>query len=80
MSFGRATSVAGSAAGVGGAAASTAQSTLTSNSYMAMMQAQNNEAMRNALATANMSKELSEAQALGKFIKACGDAVKSMAP
>jgi hypothetical protein len=78
--FGRATSVAGSAGGVASGAAAVGQSSLTSGAYMAMMQAQNQEAIRNSLATAQMSKELSEAQALGKFIKACGDGVKSLAP
>ncbi len=80
MAFSRLTSAAGSAGGVAAGAGTVAQSSLTSNAYMAMMQVQNQEAMRNSLATAQMSQELSMCQALGKFIKAAGDAVKGMAP
>jgi hypothetical protein len=78
--FSRLTSAGGSAAGVAAGAGTVAQSSLTSNAYMAMMQVQNNEAMRSSLNTAQMSQELSMSQALGQFIKAAGDAVKSMAP
>lgn len=77
---GKATSAAGSASSVGSGALATGQSAVVSNSYMMMMQAQNQEAIQNSLATAQMSSELSLAQALGKFIKAMGDAVKSLAP
>lgn len=38
------------------------------------------EGIQNSLAIAGMSKELSMAQALGKFMKANGDACKAMAP
>lgn len=78
--LGKATSAAGSVGSVASGALATGQSAVTSNSYMAMMQAQNQEAIQNSLATAQMSSELSLAQALGKFIKAMGDAVKGLAP
>jgi len=78
--FGKLTSAAGSAGSVASGAATVGQGSLTSGAYLAMMQAQNQEAIQNALATSLMSKELSEAQALGKFIKAAGDGIKSLAP
>lgn len=78
--FGKGVSLAGSAGTVASGTAATGQSAFTSGSYMALMQLQNQEAIQNSLATAQMSKELSEVQALGKFIKACGDNVKGLAP
>jgi hypothetical protein len=80
MAFSRVTSAAGSAASVGGAAASTAQSSLTTNSYMAMMQAQHQDTMASTLATAKMSMEEGLNNAMGKFLKSCGENVKGMAP
>lgn len=80
MTFSNLTSIAGSAGSLASGASTVAQSSITSGGYMAMMQAQNQEAITNSLKTAQMSQELSLAQALGKFIKAAGDAVKGMAP
>lgn len=77
---GKATSVAGSASSVASGTLATGQSAVTSNSYLAMMQVQNQDAIQSSLATAQMSAELALAQALGKFIKALGDGVKSLAP
>ncbi len=76
----RLTGAAGSMGSVAQGAGATAQSSLTSNAYMGMMQMQNQEAIQSSLQTAQMSQELSLAQALGKFIKALGDAVKGLAP
>ena len=80
MGFGKVTSAASSGAGVAGGVGSTAQSTASSQAYLAMMAQQNNEAMANSRATALMSKEQGENNALCKFIKSIGDNVKGLAP
>jgi hypothetical protein len=59
---------AGGAGGVGG------------NNWMGSIAGEAQEGIQNSLQIAAMSKELSMAQALGKFMKANGDACKSMAP
>lgn len=48
--------------------------------YMSGMRGEAQEGIQNSLEIANLSKELSMAQALGKFMKANGEACKSMAP
>ncbi len=48
--------------------------------WMSGMRGEAQEGIKNSLEIAGMSKELSMAQALGKFMKANGDACKSMAP
>jgi hypothetical protein len=48
--------------------------------WMSGIQGEAQEGIKNSLAIAAMSKELSMSQALGKFMKAAGDACKSMAP
>lgn len=48
--------------------------------WMGGMEAEAQEGIQNSLKIAGLSKELSMAQALGKFMKANGDACKSMAP
>jgi hypothetical protein len=47
---------------------------------MRLMESEYRDTIKNTLKTANMSKAISEVQALGKFFKAAGDSVKSMAP
>ncbi len=48
--------------------------------WMGGMRGEAQEGIQNSLEIAGLSKELSMAQALGKFMKANGDACKSMAP
>ena len=48
--------------------------------WMGGMEKEAQEGIQNSLKIAGLSKELSMAQALGKFMKANGDACKSMAP
>lgn len=50
------------------------------NDWMGDMENEAQEGIQNSLKIAGLSKELSMAQALGKFMKANGDACKSMAP
>jgi hypothetical protein len=61
----------GQTSGIGGAGGT---------DWMGAMKGEAQEGIKNSLEIAGMSKELSMAQALGKFMKANGDACKSMAP
>lgn len=61
---------------------STASSTAgtSGQDWLGGIDAEAQEGIANSLHIAEMSKQLSMAQALGKFMKANGDACKAMAP
>jgi hypothetical protein len=55
-------------------------SDLSTSDVMGSIRSQHEETMAMTLETAQMSKEEGLANAYGKFMKACGDNVKAMAP
>ena len=69
-----------SVSGVGSTSGTDAASSVGGQDWMGKMAGEAQEGIQNSLAIAGMSKELSMAQALGKFMKANGDACKSLAP